>query len=274
MHPTLAIRGAAGVGKTALLRKLSERLPDTVYLDCQGLYAGDVARSLTQECGVDHQGRSLAAAARAISQDRVALLANVHWADSLVTSNEASRITQDMVGHFRRSARPAFRFVIEREADRPWVFLPSRNELVLRPPTDSHAEEARSAEQLTAHPALWALAASELRAPPLAVWSELCRILEIQASVEDLSALAKHLTDLLIESSDGTGQVTFAFRMESLRHRLRRLRPVDRGQSSASWWASTSNETPALGARGDLSAATQHGRWGSTPSMPGCSMRC
>ncbi|WP_330356674.1 hypothetical protein [Streptomyces chartreusis] len=153
----------------------------------------------------------------------------MHWADSLVTSNEASRITQDMVGHFRRSARPAFRFVIEREADRQWVFLPSRNELVLRPPTDSQAEEAQSAERLTAHPALWALAASELRATPLAVWSELCRILEIQASVEDLSALAEHLTDLLIESSDGTGQVTVAFRMESLRHRLRRLRPVDHG---------------------------------------------
>lgn len=37
-----------------------------------------------------------------------------------------------MVGHFRRSARPTVRFVIERQADEPWVLLPRQNEIVLQ----------------------------------------------------------------------------------------------------------------------------------------------
>lgn len=227
LHPTLAIRGAAGASKTELLRELSERMPDAVYLDCQGLEAGEIARHLLQEWGVAPEGRSLAAAARAMTRDGVALLANVHWADSLVTSNEPSRITQDMVNHFRRSARPTVRFIIEREADKPWVRLPSKNELVLRPASDTQAEEGELPELLTAHPALWALAASELRETPLAVWTELCRIFEIQSSDQGLGGLAEHLTDLLTVSSDGTGQVTVGFRAESLRNRIRKLRPVD-----------------------------------------------
>lgn len=229
LHPALAVRGAAGTGKTELLRQLSERTPGAVYLDCQGLEAADVARSLLQAWGVAHDGRSLAAAARAITQDRVALLANVHWADSFVTSTEPSRITQGMVGHFRRSARPTVRFVIERAAAGPWIFLPSRNELVLRSPVDTQAEEAEFQTLLTAHPALWGLAASELRDTPLAVWSVLCRTLGVASSHRGLEGLAERLPDLLTVSSDATREVTVGFRAESLRHRIRELRPVDHG---------------------------------------------
>ncbi|KUN90405.1 SUKH-4 family immunity protein [Streptomyces caeruleatus] len=229
LDPTLAIRGAAGSGKTELLRKLSERMPHAVYLDCQRMEAGDIARHLLQEWGAAHEGHSLAAAARAITGDGVALLANVHWAGSLVTSNEASRITQDMVSHFRRSARPMIWFVIECEADEPWLFLPSENELFLQAPGDQQVQAAELTALLTVQPALWALAASELRDTPLAVWAELCRTFEIPSSDEELARLADHLGDLVDRSSDGTGEVTVSFRWESLRHRIRKLRPVDHG---------------------------------------------
>ncbi|MDG4862002.1 SUKH-4 family immunity protein [Streptomyces sp. T-3] len=228
MHPTLAVRGAVGAGKTELLRELSERMPDAVYLDCRGMDSGDVSRHLLQAWGVAHEGRSLPDAARSITQDGVALLANVHWADEFVTSNEPNRITKDMVGHFRRSARPTVRFIIERGTDKPWVFLPSKNELVLRPPANQPAEEA-AAGLLTAYPALWPLATSELRDTPLMVWTELCRILGTRSSEQELSALAESLTDVLAMSPDESGQVTVGFRAESVRHLIRKLRPIDHG---------------------------------------------
>ncbi|GAB2765217.1 hypothetical protein GCM10027072_74950 [Streptomyces bullii] len=152
-----------------MLREPFARMPDAVHLDSRSLDAGDNARHLLQEWGVAHEGHSLADAARANPRDGVALPANVHWADGLVTSNEPSRFTQDMVGHFHRSARSMVRFIIECEADKRWTFLPSDNELALRLPVDTQAEEAELPELLTAHPALWALAASELRDTPLAV---------------------------------------------------------------------------------------------------------
>ncbi|MFD6311472.1 SUKH-4 family immunity protein [Streptomyces nigra] len=230
LHPALAIRGAAGSGKTALLQEFSERLPNAIYVDCQGLEAADIARRLLREWGVPYEGRSLADAARAITQDGIALLANLHWADSLVTSNEPSRITQDMVGHFRRSARPTIRFVIEREADQPWVLLPSDNELVLQPPADAQADDEELHRLLNAQPALWALAASELRVTPLAALAGLCSILGIESSAaHGLVGAAERLPNLLVISADETGQVTAAFHAESLRHRIRQLRPVDHG---------------------------------------------
>ncbi|MFC7911422.1 AAA family ATPase [Streptomyces nigra] len=51
LHPALAIRGAAGSGKTALLQELSERLPNAIYVDCRGLEAADIARRLLREWG-------------------------------------------------------------------------------------------------------------------------------------------------------------------------------------------------------------------------------
>lgn len=56
-QPALAIRGTAGSGKTELLRKLAERMPDAVYLDCRGPRADDIARRLLQAWGALTRGK-------------------------------------------------------------------------------------------------------------------------------------------------------------------------------------------------------------------------
>ncbi|MGW6955551.1 SUKH-4 family immunity protein [Streptomyces chartreusis] len=225
-QPALAVRGKAGSGKTEFLRRLAEQLPEAVYLDCRGLRADDIARRLLQAWGVDDPGQTLIDGVHRLTRDGVALLANVHWADDCVTSSEASRITGDLVSHFTRSSKAAIRFVIERSADRPWVFLPSRNELVLEPSVDAQVD-TNLAELLATHPALQALAASELREVPLAVWAELCKILEIRVSQQELTGLPERLPTLLSMSIDAGGRVKVGFRAEAVRHRIRELRQVD-----------------------------------------------
>ncbi|ELS56971.1 hypothetical protein STVIR_2088 [Streptomyces viridochromogenes Tue57] len=224
---TLAIRGTAGSGKTELLRTLAEQIPDAVYLDCRGLRAEDIAHRLLQAWGVEDAGRTLADGVRRLTRDGVALLANVQWADECVTSTEATRITGDLVAQFTRTSRAAIRFVIERSADRPWVFLPTRNELVLQPSRDAQAADTSLAGTLTQHPVLPALAAAELRDVPLTVWEELCRILEIRLPQQGLRGLAERLSTLLQVSVDADGQVRVGFRAEAVRHRIRELSRVD-----------------------------------------------
>jgi hypothetical protein len=226
-QPALAVRGTAGSGKTDLLRKLAERMPDAVYLDCRGMRAEDIARRLLQAWGVVDAGQNLADGVHRLTQDGVALLANVHWADECVTSGEASRITRDLVAHFTRSGRAAIRFVIERSADRPWIFLPTLNELVLQPSIDAQAADASLTSMLETHPALQALAAAELRDVPLMVWEELCRIFEIRVSQQELSGLPERLPALLNVSADADGQMRVGFRAEAVRHRIRELSRVD-----------------------------------------------
>lgn len=176
--------------------------------------------------GVD-KGQTLADGVRRLTRDGVALLANVQWADECVTSGEASRITRDLVAHFTRSGRAAIRFVIERSADRPWVFLPTRNELVLQASLDAQAADASLVRLLATHPALQALAATELRDVPLSVWAELCKILEIRVSQQELSGLPERLPTLLSGSAAAEGQVRVGFRAEAVRHRIRELSRVD-----------------------------------------------
>lgn len=229
-HPgqrTLAIRGTVGSGKTEFLRTLAEQMPDAVYLDCRGLRAEDIAHRLLQAWGVDDANQTLGDGVRRLTRDGVALLANVQWADEFVTSGEASRITRDLVAHFTRTSRAAIRFVIERSADRPWVFLPTRNELVLQSSFDAQPADTTLADTLAAHPALLALAAAELRDVPLSVWEKLCMILEIRVSQQELSRLPARLPTVLHVSADGDGQVRVRFQAEAVRHRIRELSRVD-----------------------------------------------
>ncbi|MFC9237427.1 SUKH-4 family immunity protein [Streptomyces decoyicus] len=226
LYETFAIRGAAGTGKTRLLKSLADRIPDAVYLDCAGLTAEDVALRLLNTWQADSGARPLSEAARRIRSGGVALLANVQWAGRLVSSNEASRITRDVLRPMKRSARPSIRFIVERSADKSWVLAPARNELVLQEELDQEDRAAVLPGLLETHPELEALAATESRSVRLSVWAELCHAFGIHTSTRELAGLAEPLTEMLsVSDTDGVDRQV-AFRAESTRHQMRELRPT------------------------------------------------
>ncbi|TQJ90406.1 ATP-binding protein [Streptomyces sp. SLBN-31] len=235
LYETLAVRGQSGVGKTRLLLELSARIPQAVYVDCRGMTADDVARHLLSTWGVP-DASSLVSGAQHIRGGGVALLANVQWADQFVTSDEASRITQQVTRTLKRLARPSVQFVVERSADRPWVLAPAKNDLVLVSPSGSEEDDGGRVSELARltelHPALRALAAAELRTISLPVWAGLCRCLGIQVAVDELEELLEILADVLItvDVLDGEENERAAgFTAESDRHRIRRFNEVDHG---------------------------------------------
>lgn len=229
LYRTLAVRGVAGSGKTALLGELAARVPGAVHVDCRGKTADDVAHHLLRAWGVTDSPPSLVAGAQRIRSGGVALLSNVQWAGEFVTSSDAGLISQSMIRTLKQFSRPTLQFVVERPADKPWVPAPARNDIVL---TSPGTEEIRSGEWLdilSRHPAVLALAAAEGRTVSLPVWAELCRCLGIQISSGELAELAESLSDrLLIAEVPGSGR-EFGFQAESDRQRIRLLRPVDHG---------------------------------------------
>ncbi|MFG2207464.1 SUKH-4 family immunity protein [Streptomyces sp. NPDC048638] len=227
LYETFAIRGAAGSGKTQLLQDLAVRIPNSVFIDCQGLTAESVALRLLKAWQVECGSEPLFHAARRIKDGGVALLANVQWAGRLVSSNESSRITQNVLRTLKMAARPDVRFVVERSTAKSWVLAPTRNELVLSEGFDSSEHAALLAELLETHTALQALVAAETRSVPLSMWAELCRALDVPCSLRELAELTDSLGDVL-SVSDGVGvDRRVAFRAESTRHRIRALHPVD-----------------------------------------------
>ncbi|MEU8783654.1 SUKH-4 family immunity protein [Streptomyces sp. NPDC048637] len=226
LYETFAIRGAAGTGKTRLLQGLADRIPEAVYIDCQGLTAEDAALRLLNTWRAEPGTLPLFEAARRITSGGVALLANVQWAGPLVSSNEASRITRNVLRPLRMSARPTVRFIVERSADKSWVLAPARNELVLQEDFGPADPFAFPAELLAAHPPLEALAAAETRSVPLPVWEELCHALGIHTSACELTGLADALTEILAVPDTAGADRQVAFRAESTRHRIRAVRPV------------------------------------------------
>ncbi|MEU9502736.1 SUKH-4 family immunity protein [Streptomyces sp. NPDC048196] len=230
LYETFAIRGAAGTGKTRLLQQLASRVPDAVYLDCRGLTAEEVAHRLLRAWGAEYGAVSLAEAARKVRDTGVAFLANVQWAGPLVSSNEPSRITQQVLRTLKRFSRPDLRFVVERSAEKSWVLAPARNELVLQGdvgPAGPHQHDAEIADLVANHPPLEALAAAEMRSIPVSVWEELCQVWGMSASSQELTELAGRLTEILAVSESDGSEREVSFRWESTRHRIRALRPVD-----------------------------------------------
>ncbi|MFD3421252.1 hypothetical protein [Streptomyces decoyicus] len=259
LYETFAIRGAAGAGKTRLLQSLADRIPDAVHLDCTGLTAEDVALRLLNTWQADSGAGPLSEAARGTRSGGVALLANVQWAGPLVSSNEASRITRDVLRTMKRSARPSVRFIVERSADKSWVLAPARNELVLQEDFDQEDRAAFLAGLLKTHPELEALAATESRSVRLSVWAELCHAFGIHTSARELAGLTDSLTELLsVSDADGVDRQV-AFRTESTRHQMREIRPTQHeavvaflmqrmaGQATGSW--STSGPLGAYAAK-------------------------
>ncbi len=86
----LSLLGPVGMGKTALLRRMHERFPSSIFMDCSGLTMDEVTRRLLAEFGIDavdpRSKDPLFDAVVKIRRDAVVVLANVHWSGPLFTS--------------------------------------------------------------------------------------------------------------------------------------------------------------------------------------------
>ncbi|MFC8248201.1 SUKH-4 family immunity protein [Streptomyces chartreusis] len=229
LYRTLAVRGASGSGKTALLDELATRIPGAVHVDCRGKSADDIAHHLLRAWRVGESPDSLIAGARHIRSDGVALLGNVQWAGEFVTSSEARRISQRMIRTLKQFSRPTLQFVVECSADKPWVPAPNRNDIVLASPGSGETRSGEWLDILVRHPAVLALAAAERRTVPLPVWVELCRCLGFEVSSGELAELAESLSDRLLITEGSGSEREFGFDAESDRHRIRLVRPIDHG---------------------------------------------
>ncbi|MFJ3658202.1 ATP-binding protein [Streptomyces nigra] len=86
----LSLLGPVGMGKTALLRRMHERFPSSIFMDCSGLTMDEVTRRPLAEFGIDavdpRSKDPLFDAVVKIRRDAVVVLANVHWSGPLFTS--------------------------------------------------------------------------------------------------------------------------------------------------------------------------------------------
>ncbi|WP_338906221.1 ATP-binding protein [Streptomyces nigra] len=131
----LSLLGPVGMGKTALLRRMHERFPSSIFMDCSGLTMDEVARRLLAESGIDavdpRSKDPLFDAVVKIRRDAVVLLANVHWSGPLFTSREPDRIAGSLVTTFGAHSRGCVRVVVEADAARDRVRIRRANEIIL-----------------------------------------------------------------------------------------------------------------------------------------------
>ncbi|RPF36730.1 SUKH-4 family immunity protein [Streptomyces sp. TLI_185] len=207
-----SITGAAAVGKTDFLAQVRRHVPDSVWIDCQGLTADTVALLMREAC------RTFPAPG-----DLVIFLANVQYAGDLLTSSQPARVAGVLAPGFRRFGT--------REV---WVMAEHDPELI--PVVPNHEYEIALAEQSPIHPEMqqpdvepWmsALAAAELRKVPPAVWQLLCASVDAPATAEELVALARRRPDILSVVEDDSGTLEVGFVSDAVAHAWRRAWPCE-----------------------------------------------
>ncbi|MFI8295201.1 ATP-binding protein [Streptomyces nigra] len=129
----LSLLGPFGMGKTELLRRMHERFPSSIFMDCSGLTMDEVTRRLLAEFGIDavdpRSKDPLFDAVVKIRRDAVVLLANVHWSGPLFTSREPDRIAGSLVTTFGAHSRGCVRVVVEADAARDRVRIRRASEI-------------------------------------------------------------------------------------------------------------------------------------------------
>jgi hypothetical protein len=207
-----SITGSTAVGKTDFLAQVRRRIPDSAWIDCQGLTADAVALRMREACRTD--------SARG---DLVIFLANVQYAGELLTTSEPARVAGTLAPGFRRFGT--------REV---WVM--AEHDPALIPVAPNHEYEIALPEQSSVdpefdrprdEPLLSALAAAETRKVPLAVWQLLCASAEAPAAAEELLALAQRRPDILSVAEDDSGAPAIGFVSDALVHARRRARPCE-----------------------------------------------
>ncbi|MFG2274979.1 SUKH-4 family immunity protein [Streptomyces chartreusis] len=230
--PRLVLRGAPGVGKTAVLAGLHKQIPGSFFLDCRGLTADQVLRRLLAYFGLEVVRRPLVDPLRdtlaGLRRGGIVFLANVQWAGALCSSTE-SRLIDRLVGEFSSRGRGRVLPVLElgepddrADADRP-------NEILL----EGRPEELDLTTLLAEHPAVRALAWNELREIPLSVWKFIATALGGTDTEDALRHIVRQLPDVLRLDVDDTGAPIVQLASDAFRHLLRKADPMTAAEQRA-----------------------------------------
>ncbi|MFM9373747.1 SUKH-4 family immunity protein [Streptomyces sp. Da 82-17] len=229
--------GAAG-GKTALLRQISVRVPEAVFVDCGGRTAEEIARETTAALGIDAPNsfdRNFAESVGKLTGAPVVILANTQWAGSLRTGHEPQRVldavVRPLIKNHRRGTR--MRLLVEvADASAAVTELGGRH-LILRP---NGADMSTAAEPPSRSvppgdhrdTCLRALALAEHAFVPLEAWALLCAGLGLRASTEELALLLDRESGsepdsigLLLRTDTPQGTALASFRHPSTASRWR-----------------------------------------------------
>ncbi|MFC7911413.1 SUKH-4 family immunity protein [Streptomyces nigra] len=191
----MAVSGAIGSGKTEVLLRLRDALPNPVYVDATGLTAEELLGKILDAFGVpDLWPRRvdwLWQLERAGVSGRPLLVANSHRAGRTRRSMQPSRVLKRVLDPLVRHA--GARVIVESgpEADhapRNWLSLQLQASASVPPGVDAVPRQ----------PALRALAFAELRSTPLPLWAALMQAVTGELVDEDaLATLAQDLPDLV-----------------------------------------------------------------------------
>lgn len=155
----------AGVGKTALLRRMHKRFPSSLFMECGGLPMDEVAPVGSSRNSSSTRwipGARTPCSTPSIRRDAIILLANAQWYGPLFTSREPDRIAGPLATTFGVHSRESVRVIVEADSARHRVRVRRANEIILdeEPGTPPRVATADS------YPELRALAASEIHDTP------------------------------------------------------------------------------------------------------------
>ncbi|WP_330356675.1 SUKH-4 family immunity protein [Streptomyces chartreusis] len=230
--PRLVLRGAPGVGKTAVLAGLHGQIPGSLFLDCRGLTADQVLRRLLAYFGLEVVRRPLGDPLRdtlaGLRRGGIVFLANVQWAGALCSSTE-SRLIDRLVGEFSSRGRGRVLPVLELGEQDEGADGDSPNEFLL----EGRPEGPDPTALLAEHPAIRALAWTELREIPLSVWEFIATALGGTDTEGALRRIVQQLPDVLHLDADDTGAQVVRLASDGLRHLLRRANPITAAEQQA-----------------------------------------
>ncbi|MFJ9122380.1 SUKH-4 family immunity protein [Streptomyces sp. NPDC102394] len=209
-RPVFSVTGPSAAGKTDFLDQVRQRIPESIWIDCRGMRADAVALRMREACGT-----------RPTPGEVVILLANVQYAGELLTSAQPARIAGVLAPGFRRFGGRDVWVMAERDPE--LIPVPVNHEYAIalsdrspiRPDGDQSQVDAR----------IKALAATELRRTPLAVWQLLCDSAGTPADAGELLALARRTPDVLSVTEDDSGAKEVEFVSDALAHAWRRAWP-------------------------------------------------
>ncbi|MDR3082133.1 MAG: hypothetical protein LBV60_14615, partial [Streptomyces sp.] len=223
----VVVRGAAGSGRSAVLRALAERFPESVLVDAAGRSADSVAAELIDRIRPPEWRRFMARdtygdftdlvlGLRQDSRPRTVLVANAELAGSLRSGGEP-RLMRQVLDTLRISAEEGWlQLVVERSASGPRNERRSNRAVtVVELPGGAGPEEFRALEEAVSPEvlgALRALANGQLWRVPVTAWAQLCAAAEVPYNERELTGLP-----WLVEDGNGIGFVRPAL-AEQLRY--------------------------------------------------------